>query len=371
MYTEKDLIRIAKRENNQKRNYLLVNPLQGKHIPVHPGEALCLFRRLADSFLDEYKEERLLIIGFAETATAIGAAVAVRAGAAYIQTTREEVPDAEYLYFSEEHSHATEQKLVRSEVSRVTGQTDRIIFVEDELTTGKTIQNIIRVLRQTYGGRIKFSVASLLNGMDAQARRTYEEQGIRLHYLVWASHEGYGALADRCVPDGFIVPCNTQPVPEPVEELVIKGGVNARRLTDGAAYEQACVRLWEEIYRNLYGQLAESAKVLVLGTEEFMYPALYVAAQTAQLGADTVCHATTRSPVVVSGKADYPLHVRYELRSLYDRERVTYVYDLSACDLALIVTDARGGSAPGEHSLIRALKQTSQRIVLVRWLADD
>ena len=33
-YTEKDLVKIAKRENNTKRNYLVVDPLQGKHIPV-------------------------------------------------------------------------------------------------------------------------------------------------------------------------------------------------------------------------------------------------------------------------------------------------------------------------------------------------
>ena len=33
-YTEKDLVKIAKRENNPKRNYLVVDPLQGKHIPV-------------------------------------------------------------------------------------------------------------------------------------------------------------------------------------------------------------------------------------------------------------------------------------------------------------------------------------------------
>ncbi len=37
MYTECELVRIAKRENNRKRNYLVVNPLQGKHIPVSPG----------------------------------------------------------------------------------------------------------------------------------------------------------------------------------------------------------------------------------------------------------------------------------------------------------------------------------------------
>ena len=39
-YQQKDLVRIAKRENNTKRNYLVVDPLQGKHVPVQPSNAL-------------------------------------------------------------------------------------------------------------------------------------------------------------------------------------------------------------------------------------------------------------------------------------------------------------------------------------------
>ena len=36
-YTAADTLRIAKRYNNPKRSYLLVNPLQAKHIPVSPA----------------------------------------------------------------------------------------------------------------------------------------------------------------------------------------------------------------------------------------------------------------------------------------------------------------------------------------------
>ena len=57
-YTEKDLVKIAKRENNTKRNYLVVDPLQGKHIPVMPSKALDLFAALADTFREKYKDEK-------------------------------------------------------------------------------------------------------------------------------------------------------------------------------------------------------------------------------------------------------------------------------------------------------------------------
>ena len=145
-YTESDLVKIAKRENNTKRNYLVVNPLQGKHIPVRPSKALSLFSSLVDTFREEYQNERLLLVGFAETATAIGSQAAISFGAKYIQTTREPIANVEYLFFSEEHSHATEQKLVKNDIDSAVDDIDRIVFIEDEVTTGNTILNIINIL---------------------------------------------------------------------------------------------------------------------------------------------------------------------------------------------------------------------------------
>ena len=79
-YTEQDLVRLAKRQNNKKRTYLVVNPLQGKHVPVRPGEAFSMFDCLAELLKKAYGSERLLLVGFAETATAIGAAAAEKLG---------------------------------------------------------------------------------------------------------------------------------------------------------------------------------------------------------------------------------------------------------------------------------------------------
>ena len=89
-YTAADTLRIAKRYNNPKRSYLLVNPLQAKHIPVSPAAALEMMGALGDQVAAKYPEARL-VIGFAETATAIGAAVAARLGpdCLYVHTTRE------------------------------------------------------------------------------------------------------------------------------------------------------------------------------------------------------------------------------------------------------------------------------------------
>lgn len=382
MYIEQDLVKIAKRENNNKRKYLVVNKLQGKHIPVKPHDALAMFRALAQTLKGKYEKETLLVIGFAETATAIGAAVAAELGADYMQTTREVVPDAEYLFFSEEHSHATEQKLVKDDIDRVIDTIDRVVFVEDEVTTGKTILNIINILMQQYSERIKFSVASVLNGMDGTALETYQKRGIELFWLVKTNHAAYTEIAESYKGDGSYIMCKNDSAPESdicvIEQLenkirekdvldkkVVKSldgmlfiktnrYMDTRRMTNSEEYAKYCEWLYQEIIRQI--DLDSVQNLLVLGTEEFMYPALCVADRLETQGKAVRFHATTRSPIAVSTEEDYPLHTRYELKSLYDCKRTTYVYDLQKYDTVVIITDAKGEMTQGIHSLVHALK---------------
>ena len=162
------LVKVAKRENNTKRSYLYVNPLQGKHVPVSPTASYEVFGLLADKIKELYYNERIMVIGFAETATAIGTAIAYKNDnvKCYLSTTREEVPGAEYLYFTESHSHATEQRLVINDFDKYLDNIDRIIFAEDEVTTGNTIEKLINCLKERFPKvAIKFSIASIVNSM--------------------------------------------------------------------------------------------------------------------------------------------------------------------------------------------------------------
>ena len=45
-YQEQDILRLARRRDTSKRAYLLVNPLQAKHVPSRPGEALAMMEAL-------------------------------------------------------------------------------------------------------------------------------------------------------------------------------------------------------------------------------------------------------------------------------------------------------------------------------------
>ena len=394
MYTEAELVRIAKRENNTRRKYLVVNRLQGKHIPVSPKEALQMFRSLAELIKEAYPSERLLMVGFAETATAIGAAVAIECQAAYMQTTREVIDGVDYLYFSESHSHATEQKLVKTDLDKIIGKTDRIIFIEDEVTTGNTILNIVRLIQKTYAKPFSFAVASILNGMNEEALENYKNLKIPVHYLVKTAHDTYTEIAEQYQADGTCHICTkpqekeveqqkevqqqiemqqTKEAQQPIEVQEISGWINARRLHTADTYKQACEQLWQEIqqkygYTKYTKETETGRRILVLGTEEFMYPALYVGAKLEEAGYTVRMHATTRSPIAVSKEEKYPLHTRYELASLYDKNRTTFVYDLTEYEEVLVLTDAQKQETEGWESLQRALTLNHNRQIRgIRW----
>ena len=394
MYTEAELVRIAKRENNTRRKYLVVNRLQGKHIPVSPKEALQMFRSLAELIKEAYPSERLLMVGFAETATAIGAAVAIECQAAYMQTTREVIDGVDYLYFSESHSHATEQKLVKTDLDKIKGKTARIVFIEDEVTTGNTILNIVRLIQKTYAQPVSFAVASILNGMNEEALENYKNLKIPVHYLVKTAHDTYTEIAEQYQADGTCHICTkpqekeveqqkevqqqiemqqTKEAQQPIEVQEISGWINARRLHTADTYKQACEQLWQEIqqkygYTKYTKETETGRRILVLGTEEFMYPALYVGAKLEEAGYTVRMHATTRSPIAVSKEEKYPLHTRYELASLYDKNRTTFVYDLAEYEEVLVLTDAQKQETEGWESLQRALTLNHNRQIRgIRW----
>ncbi len=363
--TEQAMSSLAKRENNKKRSYLVVNPLQGKHVPVSPKAAFEMFGALKDVLKQVYREEKLLLIGFAETATAIGAYIAGELDALYIQTTRESVENAEFFYFSEQHSHATEQKLVKTDLDRAAGQVTRVVFIEDEITTGRTILNIVRLLRDAYPGQLQYSAASLLNGMTEEHEKIYEDQKIRLHFLVKTDHSEYENRVSAYKEDGVYHTCDSSTPSLYVPEYRPSGCLDARRLVQGSAYKEACRKMCREMAAL---QAVKSGKnILVLGTEECMYPALCLAWHLEEAGNRVRCHSTTRSPIVVSREGAYPLHERYELTSFYDDSRRTFIYDLAHYDEVFIVTDAKEGKK-GLSSLVHALcSRGNDKIMLVRW----
>ena len=346
-------IQIAQRENNQKRSYLLVNPLQAKHIPASPFAALDMMDALGELIGKNYPDTRL-VIGFAETATAIGAAVAGRFdGCFYLQTTREELKNGErWVDFSEEHSHATEQKLCVTNFAIALEKTPCVVFVDDEITTGKTLVNIIAVLREKFPllNEKTTVIASVVNRVSPANEERLKNANIHSVQLLKMPYEDYSARAA-----GY----STQPP----QEILKKQSKNSLHITkslpldprtgvSAGDYRKACFSLAQNILKER-PDLKKSGEILVLGTEECMYPALALARTIEETSGEgrVFCHATTRSPISVSTADGYPIKNGYRLTSFYDPARTTYLYNARHYDKVIVLTDAPNPPAAAEGEI--------------------
>lgn len=364
-YYQNDLVKVAKRENNTKRGYLLVNPLQAKHIPVLPSKALEMFDALADKLQGIIHPKTTLIIGFAETATAIGSHLAIKLGTNYMQTTREDKDGARYIYFSEEHSHASEQRIIRNELDEKIDDITDIVFVDDEITTGKTILNAVSAIKKAYKkNKLSFHALSLVNGMDRKALSKFAIKGISVRFLVKTDNGSFEKTAASYEIDGKVIPAAHSSTK--INTIPIHGAVDARIMTTGRKLEAACENLFTEILECMHNT---NGSLLVIGTEECMYPAIYAAARAEKRVSLVRTHSTTRSPIAVCTDGQYPLHTRFGLQSFYDSERTTYIYDLAKYDHVVIISDADGDIQDGTGTLVAALEAVGcSNIELVRWL---
>lgn len=345
MINYNDFISVVKRENNNKREFLLLNTMQAKHVPSKPSETLEMFYNLADivkNGLHKYRD--YIAVGFAETATAVGYTVGSHLKLSTMQTTRECVENVEYLFFSEEHSHATEQKIIKDDLD-ILLESDKtgILFIEDELTTGNTILNAVKIIRKTYPNHdIKFAVASIINCMSEEFMQKFKDNDINCFYC-----SKYN-INDNVDLD-YIRKIQSKPDNE-IEDFQYYEGVKVDYFTNDfnmrrhMAYSDDKIPVerflgYFEDRKHFFGEF-KNKKILVLGTEEFMYIPLILGGYLETLGNDVYVQGTTRSPIVPSDEEGYCIKNRYKLHSMYDQDRVTYIYNMDYYDEVIVVSDA-------------------------------
>ena len=319
-----DLIHICKRYKNPKRDYLFVNKYQAKHYPSQANTTIQLFKELYEQLKNHLSsQERILIIAFAETATAIGQAIMHFClenddlnAVFYLQTTREDLDTTiQTLSFEEEHSHATNQKLYYREVIP---EYDTILFIEDEITTGNTILNFITEFKKL-NKRTKYAVASILNWQNMAHASIYKEENIDTIYLI------KGHLKD----DVPTISIDYQSLPEnnlDQNEKVTLSSKNNPRL----GLTQTEFRNYSKSLETLISKLDDSPldrdsyEVRVIGTEENMWLPILLAQE---IGAKV--RSTTRSPIAISTEDNYLIKNAIHLPSAYDSQRSTYLYNVT------------------------------------------
>ena len=363
-WREAELLRLARRHHNTKRVYLLVDPLQGKHIPVSPGEALSMLRSLGNR-LREAAPETDTVVGFAETATAVAAVCAERLGGEcfYIHTTRERFPregNAPVLEFLEEHSHAAEQTLLCAALEERLSRSKGLALIDDEYSTGKTLINILTRLRERFPGLrdIPVTAVSVIDRMSDARRAELEQLGVRTVSLLRLPFRDYTEEVLR-----YAIEAAYPPAPSAERYIRYETAGAVPDLRRGAGIGEvfaACEAMSAEMIVRERKELTGKS-VLVLGTEECMLPGLLLAdaLEGSGFARSVRFHATTRSPIGICEEEGYPIRNGCRLRGFYDPDRATFLYDLAAYDTAFVLTDAREEDAvrAGAEALFDALAE--------------
>lgn len=361
-FAQSDVLALAKRHHNTKRTYLLVNPLQAKHLPVSPSKSLEMMTCLGKQIAQKYPSAKL-VIGFAETATAIAATVAgcLDTKCKYIHTTREAYNGlTDWIYFSEEHSHAVEQKLYTKDLAEWISESPQIIFVDDEISTGKTLLNIVNQLREAFPeAKTKPIVAaSIINRLSPEHEARFCDAGIKSEFLVKVSNTDLtSAVAQFEIRPAESVDSkiaayedNTIHTKEPL--------MNPRLGVDIINYIDNCQAEAESMMTAISELIATASSILVLGTEECMYPALILGRELEKQfpTIDVKCHATTRSPIGICSDPSYPIHLGYKLHSFYEDVRETFIYNLDRYDVVIVLTDTYSNDLQARADISKALR---------------
>lgn len=371
-FENNQLIRLAKRENNKKRSFLIVNPSQGKHIPVSPYEPLRLFRQLAEE-LKKYiscEQKDILFIGFAETATAIGTGIALCfPDSDYMNTTREIIDGAEMIAeFQELHSHAVGQTLQCTNWNSIIKNKKHIIFAEDEISTGTTIMNFVNALRENkkVPENIQFSVISVINAMTPEREAELAEKGIVFRYLMKISMTDYKEMNfnSYCKDISDENSCKKS-----IEYKEIDGYINAGTGIKTSLYKESLDSFCQK-FKDICKDVSDK-HIVVTGTEEFMFPAIYAAAclQKDFPSASVLTHSTTRSPIEPHEESGYPVFSRATLKSFYDKDRITYIYNTKkAYDKVIVITDSKNSDITEAACSFAAAFPECNSFTVIRWV---
>jgi len=303
------LFRLAERIN-PKRAFLFVSTVLGRHIPVRPSDHFRAINALVDRCRPEELEGPVLVMGYAETAVGIGAAVARglarRAGSAdllYISTTRHPVPGREWVSFSEGHSHATEHHVLRPDPHPALSSPDTtLVLVDDETTTGSTFAELTRALIKGGVKPKRVLLVTLTDWSGGAAERSLMD-----------------LLPDATVRSVSLLEGSWSWVPDPLSERrELPGGAPRAHgfwTPASSGSPRDGIRDWSvETMTRIARDLDPAARspFLIIGTGEHVWEPMLLGEALEKAGADVRVVATTRSPIlpgeVIRHKVTFPDH---------------------------------------------------------------
>lgn len=355
---------------NKKRSFLFVSKVLGKHLPIQPQKGLLTGALLASRFAESIRglncqvTEKLIktfnqnemefqsvtfipknvnpvVIGFAETATALGHAFFdCFEEAEYFHTTREEIDSlTPCITFEEEHSHATSHRCYIP-ISMIQNERE-IILVDDEMTTGKTAINIIKSIHSQFP-RKEYTVVSILDWRSEENKQRFTQLektlGIKINIVSLIGgnvvvneisklqeHEVQRDYFDPKEPlieilslSSFFESANVAANNKtPLIKETGRFGIESR---DNLDLHQKIQNASSELRQHRTG-----IRTLCLGTGEFMYIPMKLAAE---MGSNIFYQSSTRSPIFTQDINGYGARHRISFPNPEDQDVAHFVYNI-------------------------------------------
>lgn len=405
---------------NKKRGFLFVSKILGKHLPLNPfvgllggvllgtcfakqvyGSSYAYLERIVKALKEEsdlkktYEEvcgkpivlpEQTLFIGFAETATALGHSMAALfKNASYVHTSRELIPElTSLLNCDEEHSHAVAHRcyLQREEVLR---DSELVVLVDDEITTGRTALNMITEIQAKFPKR-EYAVAALLDWRSSEDQQKYKELEQRFNIKIHTVSLIKGKIAATGEPlnDERLGLQHHGDKSETAAHEVINLQLGKKlnvTSEDSTGYKNTlpyllqtgrfgisdqenlalfpmCKEIGARLKLHRKGQ-----KTLCLGTGEFMFIPMLI---SAYMGEGISYQSTTRSPIYPYPKPGYAIQSGLIFASIDDPQIDNYVYNIPAnyYDEVYLFIE-RGTQNDRLKEILCCFKKLNIRLVLV------
>jgi len=332
------LLGFASREN-QKRGYLFVSKVLGKHIPCRPSD----MRRIYTLLSSQIKVvDTSLVVGMAETAVGLGGGVAhslqqnnSNATIFYTHTTRYTIDQTEAFRIDESHSHAPDHILYEptSPVNQQLKNLKHIILVDDEISTGRTLYQLSKKMRIMYPDVKQITWASIINWLPTNLRDDYNQK------------LGGGVEFVSLVDGRFDFKPNKQfkaQLPENTNQTITHKGVRADTGRSSLAVDTLAATAKFIETENLKGK-----PLAVIGHGEFLLQPFLYAESLEQQGKDVLFQSTTRSPILIgdtiksrtefSPDMSSPCPSQYYIYNLEKDRNLIYCYeqqdDMDTCGL--------------------------------------
>lgn len=293
------------RAGNARRPFLVISRVLGKHIAVRPSRMTQIHDRLA-ARIPSALPGPVLMIGLAETATGLGEGIYDRYRTAterddlwYASSTRNRNDDRRGLQFIEPHSHAPEHWVYESSRRGGFAAVRSAVLIDDEITSGQTLQNLSTVLRQACPRVTTIVRVAITDWSGRTASDAPPALALVRGIIRYAPDDGSTPdPADGDDPDAAVAE-GSGPlgiVPEAIQE-------HADRL-----------------------RVAAGSRALVIGHGEFLHRPYQLACALESRGIDVRFQSTTRTPAQVWGGIKSALHFRDPaeggaMRYLYNAER--------------------------------------------------